>query len=125
MGSDQDKKLADGVVALGVGCTFEWGDTEGVMSQCWAPDSETSGMDADKFVRDWRVAGALMEKCQKVYAEYIGEPEQTAYARAENNRTWEWPTGESLPRTIIEACVEALSPTESQLTLNSCGTIQG
>ena len=61
------------------------------------------------LVRDWRVAGALMEKCQKVYVEYIGEPEQTVYARAADNRTWEWPAGESLPRTIIEACVEALS----------------
>jgi len=61
------------------------------------------------FVRDWRVVGVLMEKCQKVYVEYIGEPEQTVYARSENNRTWDWLAGESLPRTIIEACVEALS----------------
>ena len=50
-----------------------------------------------------------MEKCQKMYVEYIGEPEQTVYARAENNRTWDWPVGENLPRLIIEACVEALS----------------
>ena len=62
----------------------------------------------ESLVCDWRVAGALIEKCQKVYIEYIGEPEQTVYARAEDNRTWEWPAGESLPRTIIEACCEAL-----------------
>ncbi len=85
-----DKELADKVVALGV------------HPEETLPD--------DEFVRDWRVAGALMEKCQKIYAEYIGEPEQVVYARAADNRTWEWPSGKSLPRTIIEACVEALGP---------------
>lgn len=66
------------------------------------------GFNAESFVRDWRVSGAMLEKCQKVYIEYIGEPEQTVYARAADNRTWEWPTGESLPRTINEACAVAL-----------------
>ncbi len=92
-----DKELADAIVALGVG---------GGSAVYWL-DKES--FHPDKFVRDWRVCGALIEKCQKVYIEYIGEPEQTVYARAENNRTWEWPAGESLPRTINEACVEALS----------------
>ena len=100
-----DKELADKVVALGVG-----------EKDTFRPYMYTLGKfesvryEADEYVRDWRVAGALMEKCQKIYAEYIGEPEQVVYARAENNRTWEWPSGESLPRTIIEACVEALEP---------------
>ena len=97
-----DKWLADQVVALGVA---DWsGIWKGYLTM-----GSGQYQSLYEFVRDWRVAGALMERCQKIYAEYIGEPEQVVYARAENNRTWEWPSGESLPRTIIEACVEALS----------------
>ena len=99
-----DKELADKVVALGVGY-------KGTSGKDWyATGVEIPSLHSYEFVRNWRVAGALMEKCQKIYAEYIGEPEQVVYARAENNRTWEWPSGESLPRTIIEACCEALGP---------------
>jgi len=107
-----DIDLANKIVALGVAARS---------SEAYAligddtDDFYTYAMGkASEFVRDWRVAGALIEKCQKIYIEYIGDPEQTAvaltvYARAENNRTWDWKFGESLPRTINEACVEALN----------------
>ena len=96
-----DKELADKCVALGVLTTY---DTEFYRfpAEGWCDEARI-------VVRDWQVAGAMMEKCQKVYAEYIGEPEQAVYARAENNRTWEWVHEASLPRAIIEACVEAQS----------------
>jgi hypothetical protein len=109
-----DKELADKVVALGAGSECK-GFYSHVGSGFLPEKIQRTPAWFDRnnclpavFVRDWRVAGALMEKCQKVYVEYIGEPEQTVYARAENNRTWEWPAGENLPRTIIAACVEAL-----------------
>jgi len=120
-----DKELADKVVALGVGCTFEWGDTEGVMRQYWAPDSETSGTAADKFVCDWRVAGALMEKVfDKKYSFMVMQmpddmPVMTIqapittgeeYGDPSKRRSWaSQVVAEPLPRAIIEACVEALS----------------
>jgi hypothetical protein len=49
-------------------------------------------MGCDRFVRDWRVAGALMELCRDkvLWADLLPLAE------------------ESLPRAIIEACVEAL-----------------
>ena len=102
-----DKKLADKCVALGVGGH----GLDAEIEIYWIGDSNT--MLTKKFVRDWRVAGALMEKCQKMYVEYIGEPEQTVYARAENNRTWDWPAGENLPRLIIEACCVALGDADA------------
>ena len=104
-----DKKLADKVVALGVGGQDKYPLSMDGVGFYQTPGDESDGLCAELFVRDWRVAGALMEKCQKMYVEYIGEPEQTVYVRAENNRTWDWPAGENLPRLIIEACVEALS----------------
>ena len=84
-----DKELADKVMALGVCHTFEWGDVEGIYHQYWAPDGETSGMDADKFVRDWRVFGALSELCYERGVQVNGV----------------WPVD---ALTGIEACVEAL-----------------
>ena len=50
-----DKELADKVVALGVGRTFPTDPNIWYM-----PDYTATG--ATRFVRDWRVAGALMEK---------------------------------------------------------------
>jgi len=96
--------LADRIVALGVGIHDPslGGRNYWIQDRIWPP------IPADKFTHSWEVAGALMEKCQKVYVEYIGEPEQTVYARAENNRTWDWLHGDSLPHVIIQACVEAL-----------------
>ena len=89
-----DKELAERVVALGAGKKID------SIYYSW-------GQQAGKFVRDWRVAGALMEKCLSV--EFITvrrTGERSAVARAGG------PTSDavdlSLPRAICEACVEAL-----------------
>ncbi len=97
-----DKELADKIVAFDVSYQDHLG-------RYWVNGMKYQPHESRLFVRDWRVVGALMEKCQKIYVEYIDELEQTVYARAENNRTWDWiQNEESLPRAIIEACVEAL-----------------
>jgi len=107
-----DQELADKVVALGVGYADRGGP--GFM------DDYTLGgigneLNADEFVRDWRVAGALMEKCIAMDVEYmeidsgygrgwqvcntIAGKQPYKYHKANND---------SLPRAIIEACVAAL-----------------
>ena len=86
-----DKELADKVVALGV-------------KRFPALFGHYQPHDHD-FVRDWRVAGALMEKVGRIEI------------RQEHDGTWSvdilWAKvsctyNESLPRAIIEACCEAL-----------------
>ena len=86
-----DKELADRVVALGVG------------AKCPNGRYVDRSVDGDfysdaEFVRDWRVAGALMEKVGNIGL--VGE----LFDQAD---LWYKPTE---PRTIIEACVEALEP---------------
>lgn len=61
----------------------------------------TWGLDANQYVRDWRVAGALMEKCVQELGS-IGFLALTLHG-------FHPVVTESLPRAIIEACVEALS----------------
>jgi len=112
-----DKELADRVVALGIGgyAKLTEADTEPY-------DFYGDFQSADQFVRDWRVAGALMEKCIgmaiepleidsgygrgwevcncfSVNSKFGGGDHCYKFCKAEN---------ESLPRAIIEACVEAL-----------------
>ncbi len=101
-----DKELADAVVALGVH-RYRVAEHVGI----YDPPMSREQTD-EEFLSDWRVAGALMEKCNNVrwcrltidgfqaLAEY-GEPERINNIASANN--------ESLPRAIIEACVEALN----------------
>ena len=99
-----DKELADKVVALGVISAFS--DTE--------YEELTIGDILLDFqvVRDWRVAGALMEKCGGIYVH--SEIPGKWHAYIETHKAVGLPVGhetnqdESLPRAIIEACVEAL-----------------
>ena len=96
-----DKELADAVVALGVGQHMTGG-----RSGLYGIGPHGS-MSADKWVRFWPVAGALMDwQCNfevhhagDEYVMDIGIPGSHRRAAA---------TNESLPRAIIEACVEAL-----------------
>lgn len=114
------KELADAVVALGVG--EHCGEWFGIMAFDTALEGEIlDPHDADRFVRDWRVAGALMEKAtdtfvrdiildrkcraEKVYRVWVEDNGFPAGERPEISHC----RGESLPRAIIEACVEALS----------------
>ncbi len=88
-----DKELADAVVALGIfqGNHFYWIDKD-----LARPLTEI------EFVRDWRVAGALMEKM--VYEELLdmlgNRPAITLDDPVE-------------PREIIEDCVKALTTENS------------
>ena len=102
-----DKWLADAVVALGVGAVDPKGEYE-MWTRC---RHEADYLCIDEFVRDWRVAGALMEKmpladtclskenkwivgCYRINSPY----DKKRFVRI----------NESLPRAIIEACVECL-----------------
>lgn len=110
-----DRELADKVVALGVGYKHRYsarGHMYNLDGDFFGPDSDEM-YDAD-FVRDWRVAGALVKKCQAIFVEAVSGTESTvdmwgcradaAYGR----RTRKWYEDAFLPRAIIEACVEAL-----------------
>jgi len=96
-----DKELAHKVVALGIG-------SSNLESEPLAADDEflafwiniggtdpVGGMTANEFVRDWRVAGALMEKVGNIglVGELFDQPD-----------LWYRPTK---PHAIIEACVVA------------------
>ena len=90
-----DKELAQLAVGFGVGLYLI---TDQKHSMLPGPEHhfELDGrsMSDSEFVRDWRVAGALMEKFNFGHlSEIIGGAE-----------FW---TTEANPRTIIEACLEA------------------
>ena len=96
-----DRELADRVVALGVGKKLD------ELYYSW-------GQQSDKFVRDWRVAGALMEKVpegfliwQQKYPDLAGmkvQPVWVVEGQTDNIDA----RNDSLPRAIIEACCDAL-----------------
>jgi hypothetical protein len=94
-------KLADRIVALGVGCKTENGDFPFNNEYCIA----SSFFRADQFESDWRVAGALMEKV-------LDRARDRNKAWDEINPQGNWNSfmvqPKSLPRAINEACVEAL-----------------
>ena len=91
--STKDKELADKIVALGVG---------GYVSDGTYRLSLTTleSLLEDEFVRDWRVAGALMEKCEAQCVEW--EDLEPGHWQNMNHTA-------NTPRAIIEACMEALS----------------
>jgi hypothetical protein len=102
-----DKELADKVVALGVAakapCEKEW--------WLYYTPEIVPGLTAKNFVRDWRVAGALMERCQQNAHELAIN---TAWERFSMfmmvQIRYEPYLAPELanPRAVIEACVEAL-----------------
>ena len=86
-----DKELADRTVALGVGTRADLGNG----CVLYAPPNE-GDLDEREFVRDWRVAGAMMEKWCGEYKMTIAELlMEHGYDAID-------------PRAINEACVEAL-----------------
>ena len=111
-----DKELADRCVALGVGLQK---DLNGYY--CYPPNSDTP-IHYQRLVRDWRVAGSLMEKMDGELLiwriNYEDEDLEggelisvlTGYAWVvEPVRSKDSRQDESLPRAIIEACCEALN----------------
>ena len=109
-----DKELADKVVALGVGSLLPAKNKYGVhvRSYPWYEindDEFVSGStakSAKQFVRDWRVAGSLMEKVDWAGANIDIEKWSTGYEVAIDGSIYR--EDESLPRAIIAACTEAL-----------------
>ena len=103
----KDKELADKVVALGTGQVLEESDWINEKGDYAIGGNAGS---AKWFVRDWRVAGALMERCKTMEIDSIGNPWWFAcnVEAGPQPNTYHKAKGESLPRTIIEACVEAL-----------------
>ena len=97
--SVSDKELADRIVALGIG-----------KRTSFCMEINGSVLSESKFVRDWRVAGALMEKVKD--REWLTNVAHDGVVFVFTDRDEPYDcieiAGESLPRTIIEACVEAL-----------------
>lgn len=103
-----DKELADKVVALGIARKWK----EGVTPGGYKIDGRSGSfwLDPHTFVRDWRVVGALMEKCEFLEIEQdFHMEEETLYwaVRVLVNDDF-CASNESLPRAINEACVQAL-----------------
>ena len=66
--------------------------------------------DVEAFLRDWRVAGALMESVQQVrYKPLPIEGARWVANASFGNYEWRKGSNDSLPRAIIEACVSALT----------------
>ena len=112
-----DKELADAVVALGIG--------EYVAGAYWlATGPDPIKLDSSEFVRDPRVAMALMEKCIGMGIAGAEMSIESGYGRgwevyncfAKNSHSgggdhdyrFTKAENESLPRAIIEPCTEAL-----------------
>ena len=95
-----DKELADAVVALGVGGSISDGTYRLSLADI---ESRT----AEQFVRDWRVAGALVEITGWCQALLHPDGYWMVNVGTDNEREGS-SENESAPRAIIEACVEAL-----------------
>ena len=96
-----DKELADKVVALLPEIMVHRDGMYRVLpSQFYFP--------AESFIRDWRVAGALIEKCKVVSWTKTTTGGSYVHARAKQHGYGEQPKGQVV-RAIIEACVEALT----------------
>ena len=104
-----DKELADAIVAAGVGCKrFEYSTDP---TRYKLPNSHTH-YGPSLFVRDWRVAGAMMERCQAVAL--VNERsiwQAQAHATSESSGVFA-DSASSPARAINEACVRALEGRE-------------
>lgn len=103
-----DNDLADKVVALGVG---GW-SADGI--HIWLVRGNQV-LECSEFVRDWRIAGALMEMCPNGVRTCFDQLwcAQVWPATDDDDEIYadfgEVYRSNSLPRAIIEACVAALS----------------
>lgn len=112
-----DQELADKVIALGIGRQ----DKPYLAHRYHFPAPANTWASAELFVRDWRVAGAVMEKLvqdDKVdlraislswYSSLMTFAGQAAGSANPTYGTYNERTSDSAPRAIIEACVEALN----------------
>lgn len=107
-----DKSLADAVVALGVGRSVKHiGDIDPRYSMdSYCGDHSVQDL-AKTFVRSWAVAGPLMEMVEAHFIEKLTKEKWSVRSDKPygKSKTREWYDDESLPRAIVEACVEALT----------------
>ena len=98
-----DRELADKVVALELdGLHGRYAHKAG--NREWF--TYARDMEAKEFVRDWRVAGALMEKCSGINT--VRRDGQWKSYAVKNYGVASTASDDSMPRAIIEACCEAL-----------------
>ena len=105
-----DQELADKVVSLGVG---KYGTNAfWVVDPTCAWDQLDGPMSSELFVRDWRVAGALLERCQlasiTVDIDAFHAVPFVSVSSMNGKCDNSVDITESLPRAITEACCEAL-----------------
>ncbi len=103
-----DKELADRIVAiLGDAHVAEW-------QQPVVIQNNGAWMGVVRYVRDWRVAGAMMEKLDDGLVYYKGDENfaqggKWCVATVDMTVTHLLGMDESLPRAINKACCESLS----------------
>jgi len=103
-----DKELADKVVALGVGKFLP--AKQGKIHLRSEDGYNIGFLDStlSEFVRDWRVAGVLMERLFQQDNFSFASTLKLWSALASARFVLHEDNDESMPRVIIEACVEAL-----------------
>jgi len=105
-----DKELADAVVAL-LPSIYRPGDYYRLFD-VWHDDLVPGTMFSD-IVRDWRVAGALMEKAAESGNQVLSWKDDGLFIcdlpNVGDEILFDFARNDSLPRAIIEACVEALT----------------
>ena len=103
---NSDKAIADALVEAGIGVSLP--NREPPAYQYG--NHPTWGQDADKFVRDWRVAGACLERVVQTDQMLVGqEPNGTYFADVcTSDREFGDPgEADNLPRAICEAYVRS------------------
>jgi hypothetical protein len=96
-----DQELAKSIEALGIGRPTEYITPQG-------DDGWWEELNDYDFVRDWRVAGALMERVPTVELAQLVNSQGFAAQAADDDCLYREARDESAPRAICEASVEAL-----------------
>ena len=101
------KDIADRIVTLGVG---EHNITASGPLFAYHPNPlQSENCSAEWFVHDWRVAGAMMERCEMTSIIKGRDGKWQVGASTHNSRSMSEGENESPPLAINLACLEALS----------------
>ena len=94
-----DKELANKIITLGIGSSIlGWPGRKGVYMVLL--NERNKWQDIEVFVRDWRVVGALIEKCEAIAIDWSElEPDHWRNMNYTANT----------PRAIAERCTELLT----------------
>ena len=105
--SMNDKDLADRVVAFGCADFHSSQEFGQPLEQGYMTPNGAIWETEESLLEDWSVAGALQEKCLRIVIHRVSDGwTVTAINDRDEGITV---FNESLPRAIVEACVEALS----------------